>query len=152
MSTPSNQISALNTIITTLYDGENGFKEAAEEIDNASLASRFLTISKQRYDFGHEIKPFIKSLGGEVDKGGSTTAVLHRAWINLKSAIASNDEAAILDECIRGEESALKTYQNVIINENLPSSARDVLKRHLDTITSSLAEMRRLSEAYEAVG
>lgn len=144
MSTPSNQISALNTIITTLYDGENGFKEAAEEIDNASLASRFLTISKQRYDFGHEIKPFIKSLGGEVDKGGSTTAVLHRAWINLKSAIASNDEAAILDECIRGEESALKTYQNVIINENLPSSARDVLKRHLDTITSSLAEMRRL--------
>lgn len=152
MSTPSNQISALNTIITTLYDGENGFKEAAEEIDNASLASRFLTISRQRYDFGHEIKPFIKSLGGEVDKGGSTTAVLHRAWINLKSAIASNDEAAILDECIRGEESALKTYQNVIINENLPSSARDVLKRHLDTITSSLAEMRRLSEAYEAVG
>ena len=149
MSANSNQISALNTIITTLYDGENGFKEAAEEVDNASLATRFRTLSQQRYDFGHEIKPFIKQLGGEVDKGQSFGATLHQAWIDLKSAIASNDEAAVLNECVRGEESAVKTYQEVILDETLPVGARDVLRRQLDSITSSLAEMRRLSEAYE---
>lgn len=149
MSDHSKQISALNTIITTLYDGENGFKEAAEEVDNVSLAGRFRTLSQQRYDFGHAIKPFIKQMGGEVDKGGSITASLHRALIDLKTAVSGNDEAAVLGECIRGEESALKTYQDVIIDEALPVGARDVLRSQLDAITSSLAEMRRLNEAYE---
>lgn len=149
MSNNSQQISALNDIITTLYDGENGFKEAAEAVGNSALATRFRDLTQQRYDFGHEIKPFIKQLGGEVDKGGSTAATLHRAWIDLKSAIASNDEAAILEECVRGEESALKAYQDVIVDEKLPIGARDLLRRQLDAITSSLAEMRRLSSAYE---
>lgn len=152
MSDHSKQISALNTIITTLYDGENGFKEAAEEVDNPSLATRLRTLSKQRYDFGHEIKPFIKELGGDVDKGGSFSASLHRTWMNIKEALSSNDEAAILAECVRGEESAVNTYQDVIVDEKLAPAVTTVLRRQLDSITSSLAEMRRLSETYEKVG
>lgn len=152
MSANKDQVSALNTIITTLYDGENGFKEAADEVDNAALASRFRGLSQQRYDFGHEIKPFIKQLGGEVDKGGSTAASIHRAWMDLKTALTSKDEAAILNECVRGEESALKTYQDVIIDESLPVAARDLLRTQLDSITSSLAEMRNLAKTYESVG
>lgn len=148
MSTNSKQINSLNTIITTLYDGENGFKEAAEEIDNTALATRFRNLAKQRYDFGHEIKPLIKQLGGEVDKGGSTAASLHRAWIDLKSAIGSNDEKAILNECVRGEESAVNTYQDVINNGNLSADDQGVLRRQLGFITTSLNEMRRLSENY----
>lgn len=148
MSTNSKQISALNTIITTLYDGENGFKECAQAIDNTALATRFSNLAKQRYDFGHEVKAMIKQLGGEVDKGGSTLASVHRAWIDLKSAILSSDEEVILNECVRGEESAQKTYQEVIDNSELSMDDKGVLRRQLDYITASLNEMRRLSEAY----
>ena len=149
MSDHSKQISALNKLITTLYDGENGYKEAAEEVDNASLATRFRTLSQQRYDFGHEIKPFIKQLGGDIDKGGSASAAIHRAWIDLKTALSGNDEAAVLNECVRGEESAVETYQDVIMNGDLSPAALTTVRRQLDDITSSLAEMRRLSESYE---
>lgn len=148
MSDFSNQISAINKIITTLYDGENGFKEAAEQVDNASLATRFKTLSQQRYDFGHQLKPFIEQMNGTVDKGQSVAATVHQAWIDLKTALSGNDEAAVLAECVRGEESAVDTYQEVINDEMLPAAAKDVLKKQLTEIKSSLAEMRRLSESY----
>ncbi len=148
MSTNSKRIDTLNTIITTLYDGENGFKEAAKEIDNTALATRFRNLAKQRYDFGHEIKPMIKALGGDIDKGGSTLASLHRAWIDLKSAIASNDEATILSECVRGEESAKSTYEEALKCEELSMEEKSLLRRQLDYITASYNEMSRLSEAY----
>lgn len=144
----SKQINSLNSIITTLYDGENGFKEAAKEIENTALATRFQNLAEQRYNFGHEVKPLIKELGGTVDKGGSTLASIHRAWIDLKSVIASNDEAAILNECVRGEEKAQAVYQDVIDNGALSPEAVGVLRRQQDYITASLNEMRRLSEAY----
>jgi len=150
MSTYSKQISALNTIITTLYDGENGFKEAADEVDNPTLSTRFLNLSRQRYDFGHAIKPFIKQLGGEVDKGSSLVAGAHRAWMDFKTSFTGNDEAAILNECVRGEESALKTYQEIIIDEKIPAAARTVLREQLDAITSSLSDMRTLASSYES--
>ncbi|MEL7160983.1 MAG: PA2169 family four-helix-bundle protein [Bacteroidota bacterium] len=148
MSANTKQISALNKLITALYDGENGYKEAAEEVDNTALAARFKTLAQQRYDFGHEIKPFITQLGGEVDKGGSTAASLHRVWMDLKSAVSSNDEKAILKECVRGEESAIEAYQEVIADGELSVSARAVVTNQLNQITSSLAEMRRLSENF----
>ena len=110
----NDQTKGLNKLITTLYDGENGYKEAAEEVESVSLATKFRELSQQRYNFGHEIKPFITQLGGEVDKGGSTGAALHRAWIDIKSALSTQDEAAVLKECVRGDESAIETYREVL--------------------------------------
>lgn len=150
MSTNNNskRIDALNTIITTLYDGENGFKEAADAIENDALATRFRNLAKQRYDFGHEIKPMIKALGGKIDKGGSTLASIHRAWIDIKAAVMSKDEETILTECVRGEESAKSTYEEVLKTEGLSTEEKGLLRRQLDYVTASFNEMSRLTEAY----
>lgn len=150
MSTTNTQIDNLNKLITTLYDGENGYKEAAEEVDSSMLATRFRQLAQQRYDFGHEIKPFIKTLGGEVDKGGSVAANLHRVWMDLKSAVSSQDEAAIINECIRGEESAVETYQEVLSEGQLTGQARDVVTQQLNKISSVLTDLRKMANSYEA--
>jgi uncharacterized protein (TIGR02284 family) len=150
MDTTSNaQTKGLNKLITTLYDGENGYKEAAEEVDSVSLATKFRELSQQRYNFGHEIKPFITQLGGEVDKGGSTGAALHRAWIDIKSALASQDEAAVLKECIRGDENAIETYRDVLNDTSFTSDARQVITRQLTTFERTVAELKQLARTYE---
>lgn len=148
MSTNSNQIKTLNNLITTLYDGENGYKEAAEEVDNVTLATRFRQLAQQRYNFGHEIKPFIKSLGGEVDKGGSVAANLHRVWMDLKTAISGNDEAAILNECIRGEESAVEAYEEALKDTTLVGPARETVVTQLGKINTALIDIRKMADAY----
>ena len=144
MSANSKQVKALNKLITTLYDGENGYKEAAEDVKNTALKTRFQGLAQQRYDFGHEIKPFIQQLGGEVNKGGSTAANLHRVWIDLKSAVTGQDEEAILNEVIRGEESAVETYQEVLADNDLPAAARTTITNQLNKIQATLNDMRRL--------
>ncbi|WP_020569119.1 ferritin-like domain-containing protein [Neolewinella persica] len=148
MNSSNNQISTLNNLITTLYDGENGYKEAAEEVDSTTLAARFRQLAQQRYDFGHEIKPLIKQFGGEVNKGGSTAANLHRVWMDLKSAVSGNDEEAILNECIRGEESAVKAYAEALEGNTLTGPARDVVSRQMDIITSSVADLRKMAKSF----
>lgn len=148
MSDYSKQISTLNNLITTLYDGENGYKEAAEEVDSVTLATRFRQLAQQRYNFGHEIKPIITGFGGEVDKGGSAAASIHRVWMDLKSAVSGNDEEAILNECIRGEESAVKTYAEALEDDTLTGAAREVVSRQMDKITSSIADLRKMAQSY----
>lgn len=145
----NDQTKGLNKIITTLYDGENGYKEAAEEVDSTALATKFRELSQQRYDFGHEIKPFITQLGGKVDKGGSTGAALHRAWIDLKSAVATQDEAAIIKECIRGDESGIESYQEVLKDAHLTADARQTVTRQLQQFERTVAEMKQLHRTYD---
>jgi uncharacterized protein (TIGR02284 family) len=149
MSSHNNQIETLNTLITTLYDGENGYKEAAEEVSSVTLATRFRQLAQQRYDFGHEIKPFIKGLGGEPNKGGSATASIHRVWMDLKAAVANNDEKVILKECIRGEESAVESYEAALEGTTLIGAARETVITQLEKINRTLAELRIMVDSYE---
>ena len=144
MSANQKQVDALNKLITTLYDGENGYKESAEDVENTALKSRFRSLAQQRYDFGHEIKPFITQLGGEIKKGGSAAAGIHRVWIDLKSAVTGKDEEAILNEVIRGEESAVNAYQEVLKDNTFSESIRSTLTKQLNKIQSVLNDMRRL--------
>ena len=46
---------------------------------------------------------------------------MHRAWMDLRSAIASNEEEAILNEILRGESFALEAYEEAV--KSLPISA-----------------------------
>ncbi len=150
MDTVSNdQTKGLNKLITTLYDGENGYKEAAEEVDSVSLSTKFRELSQQRYNFGHEIKPFITQMGGEVNKGGSAGAALHRAWIDIKSALSTQDEAAVLKECIRGDESAIETYREVLTDNAYSADARQVIDRQIQVFERTVAELKQLARTYE---
>jgi uncharacterized protein (TIGR02284 family) len=144
------QINGLNTLITTLYDGEYGYKEAASNVASVALKQTFTNIAQQRYNFGHEIKPEIAKLGGEVDKGSSVAAGLHRTWMDLKSAIATNEEAAILAECIRGEQAAIEAYEEVLKQTAFSTATRMIIDRQLDSIRRNLTEMKRLETAYAA--
>jgi len=146
MSANSDQVKALNKLITTLYDGEKGYKESAEDVENTALKTRFRTLAQQRYDFGHEIKPFIKQLGGEVEKGSSLAADAHRVWIDLKSAVTGQDEEAVLNEVIRGEESAVKAYDEVLQDNMLPAAARTTITNQRNQIQATLNDMRRLEK------
>jgi uncharacterized protein (TIGR02284 family) len=145
------QVKGLNKIITTLYDGENGYKNAAEDIDSTTLATKFRDLSQQRYNFGHEIKPLITKLGGEVDKGGSTGAALHRAWIDIKSTVATQDEEAIINECVRGDESAIDTYKEVLKDNVFSADARQVLTRQLDQLEKTVTELKQMATTYKNV-
>src|SRR5207248_3901662 len=107
MAQQKETISTINDLIETLKDGQEGFRQAAEAVEDLKLKSVFNEYSLQRARFAGELQSQAVALGESKPEDSSSAAgAMHRAWINLKSAIAKRDDHAILAECERGEDSA----------------------------------------------
>jgi uncharacterized protein (TIGR02284 family) len=123
------QTKIIDDLIETLKDGQEGFKQAAEGVKDPQLKSLFNEYSQQRARFATELQSQSRSLGkSEPETSSSAAGALHRAWINLKSAITRGDDHVILAECERGEDSAVEEYKKAI-NDGLSAPAREIVSR-----------------------
>ena len=139
-------ISTLNNLIETCKDGQDGFQTAADGVKNSELKTLFHTYSRQRAQFAGELQGEVRRLGGDPEKTGSVAATLHRGWINIKSAVTGEDEAAVISECERGEDSAVKNYQDAI-NAGLPADVRAIVERQYTEVKEAHDRIRALERA-----
>jgi uncharacterized protein (TIGR02284 family) len=139
-------ISTLNNLIETCKDGQNGFQTAAEGVKNSELKMLFHTYSQQRAQFAGELQEEVRRLGGDPEKTGSVAATLHRGWIDIKSAVTGEDENAVISECERGEDSAVKNYQDAI-NAGLPGDVRSIVERQYTQVKEAHDRIRALEKA-----
>ncbi|WP_179346161.1 ferritin-like domain-containing protein [Winogradskyella ursingii] len=145
MKTYSEEIgNKLNDLLEKNYDAEKGYHKAAENVDHSGLKTFFERKSNQRRDFGHEIKQEIRSFGKEVDKGGSVTGAMHRAWMDVKALFSADDAESMLEEAIRGEKASVDEYSDVLKEASLPSSTRAVLEAHKNKISTDLSQIKSL--------
>ena len=142
-------ISTLNELIETCKDGQEGFKQAAEGVERSDLKSLFFEFSQQRAHFAGELQQIVQKLGEEPTSSGSTAGALHRGWINIKAAVTGKDEAAVLNECERGEDSAKKTYKDAL-EDPLPSYIADVVRNQYESIQMAHDRVKALRDSYEA--
>ena len=140
-------ISTINSLIETLKDGEEGFKQAAEAVKDSNLKSLFYEFSQQRARFATELQSQAMNLGEtEPEESSSATGAMHRAWINLKSAVTSGDDHAILAECERGEDSAVKEYEEAL-KADLPAPLDDIVSREYAEVKSAHDRIKGLRDA-----
>jgi uncharacterized protein (TIGR02284 family) len=143
-------ISTINCLIETLKDGQEGFKQAAEAVKDSNLKSLFSEYSLQRAKFAGQLQTEARQLGeSNPEESSSTTGAMHRAWINLKSAVTSGDDHAILAECERGEDSAVKEYREAMEND-LSSPVRTIVSQQYGEVKSAhdrIKQLRDLSKA-----
>ena len=64
MATENKEVtSVLNDLIETTKDGEQGFRNAAEKVKEASLKSLFAKYASQRAEYGQELQTLWTQLG-----------------------------------------------------------------------------------------
>lgn len=136
----------LNNLLQKTYDAEQGYKKAAENTDNAVLKSFFTRKSKQRYNFGHQLKNEISSFGQKIEKGGSAAGTAHRTWMDFKSFFTTNDEESMLEEAIRGEKASLEEYRDVLTEIDLPKSTETILLQQMNQIELDLAKEKIMED------
>jgi len=144
-----NVISTLNNLIETCKDGEQDFRTAADGVQRSDLRTLFLTYSQQRAQFAAELQSEVRHLGGDPEERGSVAASLHRGWINIKSAVTGEDEGAVISECERGEDSAVRNYQSAL-NEDLPANLRSTVERQYAQVKEAHDRIRALERADSA--
>jgi uncharacterized protein (TIGR02284 family) len=139
-------ISVLNDLIQICNDGHHGFSTAAEDAEDQDLRSAFQHYAGERRQFASELQTRIRSLGGDPDKHGSVSGALHRGWIDIKSAVASNEPHAVLAECERGEDAAVKAYREAL-EKDLDLATRDIISRQYSSIQTAHDRVKQLRDS-----
>jgi uncharacterized protein (TIGR02284 family) len=138
-------ISTLNNLIETCRDGEQGFRDSAEHVQMQDLRVIFNEYSRQRSQFAAELQSLVSRIGGDPQKSGSVAGSLHRGWVNLKSAITGRDDHAILAEGERGEDSAVRNYQDALAHD-LPSDIRSAVEEQYRQILEAHNRVKSLRD------
>jgi uncharacterized protein (TIGR02284 family) len=143
----------LNGLIETCKDGEQGFRTAAEKAKEPSLRSLFSKYSAQRAAYATELQSAVNALGQSPAEHGHATASLHRGWINLKQALAKDEDKAIIDEAEAGEDAAKKAYSDALA-KTLPTNVAAIVRKQYEGILEAHGVVRDLkhgrAEAHRA--
>lgn len=147
LTTPNEIAPVLKNLIETCRDGQEGFRTAAEAIENDPRLKSFLSsCSEQRARFVGELENELRKLGDFSTESSSVAGTLHRGWINLKAALTTRDTHAVLSECERGEDVALKEYQDAL-NAGLPALLDAIVARQRQEIVVTHSAVRDARDA-----
>jgi len=144
-------IDVMNYLVKTLRDDQENFRDAAEHVRDSDLKVLFMAFSTERARFLGDIQNEIERLGNpEPANSGSITGLLHRGWMNLKAALASHRDEAIIEECEKAEDAAIERYDEAL-KHDIPRYIREIFERQLEQIGRERAQIdelkRRLSHA-----
>jgi len=147
MSQNKEIISTLNGLIETLKDGQEGYKQSASGVDDPQLKTLFDTLSLQRSKFAGELQNEVVNMGDpDPEDASSVTGSMHRAWINVKSAITNRDRHAILAEAERGEDAAVSAYTDAM-EKSLPAPIKEVVSRQAAEVKVAHDKIRALRDS-----
>jgi uncharacterized protein (TIGR02284 family) len=144
-------ISMLNHLIETCRNGEMGYWNAAEHVQDAGIKSMFQSIARKRGQFADELKQEVQRLGGAPDEGGTVAGALHRSWMDMKSVVTSRDDTSIIAEAERGDESAIKAYETTL-RTALPSPTQSIVDRQYKQVKEAHDRVEALEQEWRRRG
>jgi len=142
-------ISTLNDLIETSKDGEEGFRNCAENASDPELKSFFMSRAQTCAAAVIELQDMVRAYGGDPETSGGLGGAIHRRWIDVKSLITGKDDKAVLQECERGEDVAVASYRNAL-EKNLPSDVRSLVERQYQGVLQNQDRVRELRDRYRS--
>ncbi|WP_347157021.1 ferritin-like domain-containing protein [Pontibacter chitinilyticus] len=138
--------STIHHLIERCKDGAKGYKTASEDIEDSDLKELFRKYAVQRDSMITELQDQLTKMGHADDESSSIEGTVHRAWIDIKSALTSKDRARVLDECERGEDYAVKAYQEAQKKE-LPGELKAIVQQQYNDVKNAHDHIRSLRDA-----
>lgn len=145
--TLDNTLERMDELIEVCLDGENGFRAAAEAMENKQIQTVLNGYAQQRAEFAAVLQNEVIRRGGRPERDDELKAAMHRGWLNLKAAITGHDPGAILGECVRGENFAIEQYEQAL-SAGLPEDLATLAGPQLDAIIKARNHMKELKALY----
>ena len=142
-------VDVLNDLLESARDGEYGFGDCAEHAESAQLQSIFQRHARECAAAAEELEKAIRRLGGEPASGGTMAGALHRGWVSVKTALTTQDDKAVLQECERGEDAAVARYRKAL-GAALPADVRALVERQARGAQNNHDEVRALRDGFSA--
>lgn len=143
-------IKLLQELVNTCRDGQNGYRDAADQVTDSHLREFFNEQSLARAGFAGELEQEIIRLGkADPNTSGSSAAGIRRAWMDFKLGLGGGD-ATILASVDSGEDRAKATFEKALQEPNLPEDVATLVRRQLVGIVAAHDHVRSLRDAKAA--
>ena len=143
-------LKCLQSLVEIGRDANEGFVHSAKQATDLGLKTLLHQHAMERAAMVDDLQQLQVGHGQSgIDDSGSMTGTLHRAWINLRSAVSSHHDLAILEEVERGEDAAVAAYREALEPRAipLPRSITAVLEHQLHKIKAAHDELRQRRNA-----
>ena len=150
MTTTTNDIPVLNTLIATLLDSIDGYQKSAADIDNQVLADKFNARARERQSAVTKLQAAVATAGGNPEDDGTVLAGAHRAFLNLKEAVTGKDDKAIVAEIERGEDYLKGKFNKALADADLSPAARAAAHEAWQSVRAGHDEMSALKHSMGA--
>ena len=147
MSDHKKIIAVLELLVEICRDAQNGYRDAAEHVTDSNLRHFFNEQSLQRAGFAAELEEELLKLGQkDLDRSGSPSADIRRAWVDLKAALGGGDES-LLASVEAGEQKAADAYQEASGKNDLPEHLAAMVRRQHASVQALREHIHMLREA-----
>ncbi len=141
-------IDALNELVEINNDRIVGYQTALKETEDTDLHKLFTNFLLTSEQNNTSLKSEIFKLNNEPETGTKNTGKLHRLWMDFKALVTNNNRASILSSCEFGDDTALKTYEDVLNSnlENLSASHQNMISEQMADIRKEYTQIVNLKE------
>ena len=148
MTNRDEDISVLNSLITTTIDSANGFERSAEDADSPRFTQIFRDFAQERRQIVDRLQEKVRQLGGTPNDDGSLIAGLHRRWEDLKDALGGGDKA-VIDEVERGEDYIKEKYEEALGDDRLSPETRGLISECFESVRRGHDRVSQLKHGME---
>lgn len=139
-------VNNLQELLVKNYDANKRFKKAINESKSHESKEYFKNQAFQHHRYATQLDKLIHSLNHTPIEEGSTVGRFHRIWIDVLITISGNDNKTIFEECRKGLTATMKEYREKLGNNKFPQEIKDLLKKQLLELETSLDEVRAIKE------
>ena len=140
----------LNTLLATLTDSINGYRDSAENIENGNFKQLFLECAEERSRVAEDLRTEVRRLGGDPNDDGSLMGKTHQVFLDLKSAVTGRDDKAIINEVERGEDYLKEKFEAALQSDKLAGETRGVVERAFTSVRQGHDRMAEIKHRMDA--
>ncbi len=141
-------LATANSLITTLIDSINGYRDAAANAEGTRFQELFRSMADQRSVVVEELREQVVQAGGDPPDDGSLMGTTHQRFLDLKAAITGRDDKAIINEVERGEDYLKEKFETLTSAEDLMSpELRAAVQRAWESVREGHDKISQLKHA-----
>jgi len=150
MTDTSHDIRTLNSLIATTIDSIDGYDESAKAVDSGRFSELFRARANERRQVADQLRREVARLGGNPEDDGTLLAAAHRGFLDLKAAVTTRDDNAVVAEVERGEDHIKTKFEEALQDEKLSPETRSTIESAFQSVKSGHDQMRDLKHGINA--
>lgn len=143
----ASDVDCLNQLAKRLIDSVDGYREAADNVDQPERKRQFRELAEGRERIVREFQSKIRSLGGDPEKDGSVMAAAHRIFLNLRSSLQDSEKATAA-ELERGEGTLKSEFEDALADDDVSAETRQFIRRHWESADAGHELAKALRASY----